>query len=413
MLWHLSKKALTVLTQIFNHLLWMGYFPYSWKRATVIPIPKPNQPPTDPNSYRPISLLSIVGKLFEWIIASRLTAYVNQQHLLPHEQFGFRKKHSTVSQLARISDYISNGYNLHKHTSMVSLDIEKAYDTVWIYRLLYKLISLKLPTYLIFTLKAFLEGRSFTVCLNDAFSTPKNTPSGLPQGAVLSTTLFAIYISDMPHASTPNWHCTQTTLPCSLNLDEPIWSSKDSLMPWSYYTDISPSGNFVWISTKQTPYYLLSVVLPPRPHSSFNTPSFLGVHILDIWAWTSTLNSFSPNILNSVTHKATSVLLKLFPLLACDSMLSSYNKLTLYKLLIRPYLPMQPPSGAINRLPTIVIFNFFNPNVLESLAIIPDRLPSHTYTPLLTLNLFMSLFTVWQINFSTIVLLTLTLLSAK
>jgi hypothetical protein len=96
----------------------------------------------DPNSYRPISLLSIVGKLFERIIASLLTTYVNHQHLLPHEQFGFCKKHSTISQLARISDYISNGYNLHKHTSMVSLDIEKAYDTVWIYRLLYKLISL-------------------------------------------------------------------------------------------------------------------------------------------------------------------------------------------------------------------------------------------------------------------------------
>jgi len=65
MLRHLSKKALTFLTQIFNHLLRMGYFPYSWKQATVIPIPEPNKRPTDPNSYRPISLLSIVGKLFE------------------------------------------------------------------------------------------------------------------------------------------------------------------------------------------------------------------------------------------------------------------------------------------------------------------------------------------------------------
>jgi hypothetical protein len=126
----------------------MGSFPYSWKRAIVIPIPKPNIPPMDPNSYRPISLLSIVGKFFKRMIASRLTTYVNRQHLLPHEQFGFRNKHSTVSQLVRISNYISNGYNLHKHTSMVSLGIQKAYDTVWIYGLLYKLISLKLPTYL-------------------------------------------------------------------------------------------------------------------------------------------------------------------------------------------------------------------------------------------------------------------------
>jgi len=90
---------------------------------------------------------------------------------------------------------------------MVSLDLEKAYDTVWIHGLLHKLIALKLPKYLIFTLRAFLEGRSFTVHLNDASSTPKNIPSGLPQGAVLSTTVFAIYISDMPRP-----HNTQLAL---------------------------------------------------------------------------------------------------------------------------------------------------------------------------------------------------------
>jgi len=110
--------------------------------------------------------------LFERVIAVRLTSFVNRQHLLRHAQFGFRKKHSTLSQLARITDYISNGYNLHKHSDMVLLDLEKAYDTVWIHGLLYKLIVFKLPTYLLFTLKAFLEGRSFTVHLNETSSSP-------------------------------------------------------------------------------------------------------------------------------------------------------------------------------------------------------------------------------------------------
>jgi hypothetical protein len=64
---------------------------------------------------------------------------------------------------------------------MILLDIEKAYDTVWIYGLLYKLIIFKLPTYLLWILKAFLEGRTFTIHLNEAFSSPKATLSGLPQ----------------------------------------------------------------------------------------------------------------------------------------------------------------------------------------------------------------------------------------
>jgi len=106
---------------------------------------------------------------------------------------------------------------------MVSLDLEKAYNTVWIYGLLYKLISLQLPPYLCI-LCAFLMGCSFSVQLNDAFSTPKNTSAGLSQGAVLSISLFAIYISDIPHPSntqlalyaddtalfTQSWH-TDTT----------------------------------------------------------------------------------------------------------------------------------------------------------------------------------------------------------
>ena len=201
MLRNLSLKALTHLTHLFNYLLRLGHFPTIWKRAKVISIPKPNNPSTDPNSYRPISLLSKLAKLFERIIAVRLTSFLNQQQLLPHAQFGLRKKHSTVSQLARIADHVSNGYKLHKHSGMVLLDIEKAYDTVWIYGLLYKLIVFKLPTYLLFIFKAFLEGRSFSFHLNEALSYPKTTPAGLLQGAVLSTTLFALHISDMPHHS--------------------------------------------------------------------------------------------------------------------------------------------------------------------------------------------------------------------
>ena len=138
------------------------------------------------------SLLSTLGKLFERIIAVRLTSFVSQHHLLPHAQFGFRKKHSTVAQLTRITDYVTNGFNLHKHSGMILLDIEKAYDTVWIHGLLYKLIIFKLPTYLLFILKAFLEGRTYTFHLNEAFSYAKATPAGLPQGAVLSTTLFTL-----------------------------------------------------------------------------------------------------------------------------------------------------------------------------------------------------------------------------
>ena len=105
-------------------------FPQQLEECKSNPILKPNNPPSEPSSYRPISLLSTLSKLFERVLTARLTSFVNQRHLLPNVQFGFRKKHSTVAQLARIADFITNGFNLHKHTGMILLDIEKAYDSV-------------------------------------------------------------------------------------------------------------------------------------------------------------------------------------------------------------------------------------------------------------------------------------------
>ena len=86
---------------------------------------------------------------------------------------------------------------------MAVLDLEKAYDTVWVTGLLYKLTVLKVPEYLFFVLRSYLEGRTYTVHINDARSTPIIPPAGLPQGAVLSTTLFTLYIADIPHPLTP------------------------------------------------------------------------------------------------------------------------------------------------------------------------------------------------------------------
>jgi len=84
---------------------------------------------------------------------------------------------------------------------MVLIYIEKAYDMVQLNGLLFNLISRHWPNYLLFFLKSYLEGRTFTVHRNDTTSTPKSTPSGLPQGAILSTTLFSLYFPDMPLAS--------------------------------------------------------------------------------------------------------------------------------------------------------------------------------------------------------------------
>jgi hypothetical protein len=94
----LPQRAVFLLVQIFNAILLTHYFPIMWKHARVISILKPGKHPALPSSYRPISLLDTIGKIFEKILLHE----VGERGLLRDEQFGFRPRHSTSLQPARI-----------------------------------------------------------------------------------------------------------------------------------------------------------------------------------------------------------------------------------------------------------------------------------------------------------------------
>jgi hypothetical protein len=126
-------------------------------------IPKPRKPPQDPGSYRPISLLPKLSKLLEKSVAKHLSRYAENKNITPNEKFAFRKRHSTTAQLARLTDFITHGFNRNKHTGIVLLDIEKAYDTVWVQGLIYKLISYDVPDYLVHFLLLYLTNRMFCI----------------------------------------------------------------------------------------------------------------------------------------------------------------------------------------------------------------------------------------------------------
>lgn len=96
----LPFKGIMKLVQIFYACFKLEIFPGQWKIAQVVMIPKPGKPPQETTSYRPISLLSVVGKLFERILLHRMKEYLGK--LLPKHQFGFRERHGTIEQVHRI-----------------------------------------------------------------------------------------------------------------------------------------------------------------------------------------------------------------------------------------------------------------------------------------------------------------------
>ncbi|WP_333765272.1 hypothetical protein, partial [Streptomyces sp. IBSBF 2390] len=92
---NLPKKAEAFLQLLLNTAIKFRHVPSSWKVSEIIMIPKPGKPANDVKSYRPISLLPIISKLFEIFIQKRIQVYLERFNVIPNHQFGFRKAHAT------------------------------------------------------------------------------------------------------------------------------------------------------------------------------------------------------------------------------------------------------------------------------------------------------------------------------
>ena len=189
---NLSEKSLVLIKIIFNAILRIFHFPKCWKTAQIILIPKPGKKPELTSSYRPISLLPILSKIFEKLLLKRLKPILADQNLIPNHQFGFRNNHSTIEQVHRIVKTINQSFEEKKYCSAIFLDIMQAFDKVWHTGLLYKLKSILPYTYYqIF--KSYILNRSFVIKFKDAISNIKPIYSGVPQGSVLGPILYMLY----------------------------------------------------------------------------------------------------------------------------------------------------------------------------------------------------------------------------
>lgn len=194
----LPLKAFVYITYIFNSCIFLSYFPDCWKEAVVTAVPKPEKDLSKPLSYRPISLLNALSKIFERIILNRFDKCDDTLNTIPDFQFGFRRFHSTVHQAYRLTRYIRNGFVNGMSTGMVLFDGEKAFDTIWHDGLIHKLVKFGYPIYLIKLIQSFLKGRRFQVKVNKSKSGSRIIPAGVPQGSCLSPRLYNLFISDFP-----------------------------------------------------------------------------------------------------------------------------------------------------------------------------------------------------------------------
>ncbi|GFX62158.1 probable RNA-directed DNA polymerase from transposon X-element [Trichonephila clavipes] len=166
-----SLKAILILTILINKILTLNYFPKAWEEAIIFPILKPD------------------SKNF------------STNNIINPNQYGFTNKLSTLHQLLNLTEAISEGFQSKKSTGAVFLDIQKAFDRVWLTGLTYKLINYNIPPPLIFLLHSYNSNRSYQVRVKDTLSTTKFINCGVAQGSLLGPLLFNLYINDIPEYS--------------------------------------------------------------------------------------------------------------------------------------------------------------------------------------------------------------------
>lgn len=230
----LPYNVLELLAKTYSLCLELGYFPEKFRKAEVIMLPKPKKDKSLVKNYRPVSLLSCLGKVLERVVKSRLILHLIENNLLNKFQYGFMPGKSTMEHIFHLSQDVHNTFKRKQFTIAIFLDIEGAFDTVFIPGAIHKLNSFNLPGNIIAFLSSFLTDRSFLVKVGNNKSRTVYPESGTPQGSVLSPLLFNLFTNDIPPPDNNNVRLTQYA---------------DDIAVWA-------SGNSVKIVTKQLQNYL-------------------------------------------------------------------------------------------------------------------------------------------------------------
>ena len=186
-----------ILAELFSMCLKESCFPDCWKLSSLVPVFKNVGERSNAKNYCPVSLLSVVSKVFEKLVSNRIVDHLIGL-LISDFQYGFSSSQSTVDLLKVVSDTIARAFNRSGATQAVTLDISNAFKRVLQAGLLHKLKSYGISGQIFDLISSFLSNRQLWVILDGKSSQEYPVNAGVLQGSIRGPTLFLLYINDTP-----------------------------------------------------------------------------------------------------------------------------------------------------------------------------------------------------------------------